>query len=316
MRAATATRLITGLLTLALSLTLALLSLLTLALLALLTLALLALLSLTLLTLGLLTLLSLALLALLALLIALASTVAAIHHALDEGLRLGPDIFEIVHRVLRLLSAVGAFPSFGRGLLSILQIVAKLVEGLGHRSLPHHHRAALAEFDVLLRGLHTLLDFILLRAAGGIAELLCDIGLRTTDGSRGLLELLLQVGIVLSQISLLIRELLLSAFVGLAARAEGAAHLLFEILLLLGEAIGAVGEVSHLAAGLLLLHVLHRLIGGLDGIRSALRILGCLAGVLLTAGGRIAHGALRLLDLAHDLIELALLALAQAALAA
>src|SRR6185312_8554102 len=124
-------------------------------------------------------------------------------------------------------------------------------------------------------------NFVLLSAAGSIAELLCDIRLRAADGARGLLELLLQIGIVLAQTSLLVGHLLLGAVIGVVTRAECAAHLLFELLLLLGKAIGAVGEVRHLAAGFLLLHVLHRLIGGLDGICRALRILRRLAGALL-----------------------------------
>lgn len=89
---------------------------------------------------------------------------------------------------------------------------------------------------------------------------------------------------------------------------------MFELLLLGSEAVGTIGEIRHLVARLLLLHVLQRLVGGTHRLGGALRIGRGLTGVLLPAGRGITHGALRLLDLAHYVIELALLTLAETTL--
>jgi hypothetical protein len=318
LRIAASALLVPCLLSLSLSLTLLITSLLALSLpLSLLALALLTLTLATLIA-RLLTLLAiLTLLALLTVLAALPLLTRLISLAARcQRLNLLANAFDAIDGVLRLLSAVRTFASAGSGLLGVLQIVAELVKRLSHGRLAHHHRAAHTLANVLFGNLHALLDFILLGVARSVAELLRHIGLGAANCACGLLDLLLQIRVAFAQTALLVRDLLLGALIGIGARAERPAHLLFELLLLRSKAVGTIGEIRHLVARLLLLHVLERLIGGAHSLGRALRIGRRLAGILLPAGRGITHGALRLLDLAHHVIELALLALAETALGA
>ncbi len=75
-------------------------------------------------------------------------------------------------------------------------------------------------------------------------------------------------------------------------------------------------QVAHLVAGFLLLHVLQHLVRLLHAVRRLLGIGRGLRGVLLASGRGIAHGAFRLLQLPHGLLELTGLALAEAVLIA
>ncbi len=216
--------------------------------------------------------------------------------------------------VLRLLALIATLRSRSRSLLSVLQIVPKLIETLSHGRLTHHSIWPLTVLDHLLHLLHLRVDVCPLGMAGCIAKLLRHIRLAAGHRPCGLLEILLDLGKLVTESGLLARHLLRGLLIRFSAP-EGLLHLPFKILLLACQALCLVGEIAHLASRLLLLHVLQLLVGLLHGVRRALRIgrgLGC---ILLTAGCRVAHRTLGLLNLPHDLIQLAVLALAQAVLA-
>src|SRR5579863_9799204 len=102
--------------------------------------------------------------------------------------------------------------------------------------------------------------------------------------------------------------------------AEVAAEALLEILLLVGQAFGFVGDIAHLRTGLCTAHGLHGLLGllqtfgGALGFRLARRgLLLTLAG--LTRGSGSAHVALGLFEIPDRVIELLLLAAAHRVIA-
>src|SRR5579863_7327284 len=98
--------------------------------------------------------------------------------------------------------------------------------------------------------------------------------------------------------------------------AEVAAEALLEILLLVGQAFGFVGDIAHLRTGLCTAHGLHGLLGLLQTFGGALGFRLARRGLLrtllagLTRGSGIAHVALGLFEIPDRVIELLLLAAA------
>jgi len=231
---------------------------------------------------------------------------------LSQRLHLLAQTLHPIDGFLRLLALVPALTSVGRHLLGGLQVVFKLIQPLGHGRFAHHRERSHALADHLFGLLHALIDIVLLGAARRIAQLFRHVWRTARHGASGLLDVLLQLVIFLAHGFLLASHLLGGSLVAIAI-GEGSAHLLLKILLLAGELFSFIRQVAHLAASLLLLHVLHGLGRGTHGLGGVFGVSGRLSVVLLAGGRGTALIALGLLQFPDRLLQLTRLRLAQTA---